>query len=117
MRSGLGDDSSNTFSSRLWRFLLLRDPHVQSQVSGKDAHRADIVAGQTIETGIHLLDQIGTEVQFAFQPLAGQCHPAARRGRLAQRFTICRTDSQAQPAADAVQILFFGGVIVKFQSS
>ena len=92
----------------LWLDVFLQGAHIQGQVSRADADRTDRIAGQAVEAGVHLLDQVGAEFQFAFQPFARQRHPAARRGDLAQVFPVSWADRQAQPAADAIQILFFG---------
>ena len=102
---GLGiSPPKSVFFQRAGSQLLLQVAHLQRQVGRMDAHRADVVAGQAVKAGIHLLDQVGAELQFAFQPLARQRHPPARRGRLAEKFPVGRADSQAQPAADAVQV-------------
>ncbi len=63
--------------------------------------------------------RLGLSVQLALQAFACQRHPSARGGRLAQELAVRRADSQAGPAADAVQVLVFGGLAqdVKFSHS
>jgi hypothetical protein len=63
-------------------------PHLDRQVRRADAYRAGRIAGHAIEAGVHLLDQVGTEFQLAFQTLAGQRYPSTWRGYLAQILAI-----------------------------
>ena len=91
--------------------LLLINSHIDGKVGGVDSHRADVVTGQAVEAGVHLLDQVVADFQVTFQTLSRQRYPAARRSRLTQGLAISRADRQAQPAADAMQILFFSRLV------
>ena len=42
--------------------LFLHVTHLERQVSRADANRANVIAGQTIQAGIHLFGQVGGQL-------------------------------------------------------
>ena len=80
----------------------------QTEVGWLDAHRADLVTGQTVQAAIHVVLEIPGQVQLTLEGLGHQGHPAARRFGFAQAFLVGGAHRQAKPTADTVIHVLLG---------
>ena len=104
--AGMRDQSSEEPLLPFCRADLFLDvPHRERQVGRMNSDRAEIVAGHAGETAVHLLDEVGAELEFPFKTLAGERNAAARRGGFLEVFAIGRADGEAQSASDTIVIL------------
>jgi hypothetical protein len=94
-----------------WAKLFLNIPHFKRQVRGMDTHWTRLIAGHAGKAAVHLLQQVRAERKLTFETFAGQCYSSAWGCYLTEMLSICGTDRQTQPTADAVQVLVFRGCL------